>query len=72
MNSKMTIKVEFLAGTSIENALKEAKIKAAEFNVAYIKFDFNGTPFSIGREADLHKALSEWQKGDKKYGICAA
>ena len=68
----MIIKVEFLEGTPLDDRIKEAKIKAAELDVAYIKFDFNGTTFSIGSKADLHKTLTMWRCGDKKYGICAA
>lgn len=70
MKSNMVIKVEFLAGTTIEEALNEAKAKASELNVAYIKFKFNGTSFSIGRNANIQSAIIDWEQGDGKYGIC--
>ena len=46
MKSNITLSVEFLAGTSIEDALAEARTKAVEWNVAYIKFNFNGVNVS--------------------------
>ena len=68
----MTLNVEFLAGTTIEQAVEEAKIKAEKLDVAYICFSFNGTSFSIGRNADVCEVLEEWRNKDNKYGICAA
>lgn len=58
--SNMCIKCEFLAGTSLEDAILEAKSKASIFNVSYIFFDFNGGSFSIGRNADKDKIIEEW------------
>lgn len=72
MKSNMTINVEFLAGTTIEQAVEEAKLKAEKFDVAYICFNFNGISFSIGRNADIFEVLEEWRGSDNKYGICAA
>ena len=68
----MTIDVDFLSGTTIEQAVKEAKLKARHFDVAYVCFDFNGTSFRIGRNADICEVLEEWRNKDSKYGICAA
>ncbi len=62
MSSNMTIKVEFLPGTSVEHAIMEAKIKASLWNVAYVCFDFNGVRFSISAKADIEKALAKWEK----------
>lgn len=72
MKSNMTINVEFLAGTTIEEAVEEAKLKAEKLDVAYICFNFNGTSFSIGRNADVYEVLERWRAKDNKYGICAA
>lgn len=72
MISNMIIKVEFLAGTELEEAIKDAKIKAGNLDLAYICFDFNGTSFSIGRNADIANVIEEWKDGDNKYGICSA
>lgn len=44
--SNISIKVEFLAGTSITQCLDEAKEKAILWDVAYVKFDFNGVKVS--------------------------
>jgi hypothetical protein len=59
--SNMIIDVKFLPGTTIENALREAKEMANKLDVAYIKFKFNDTSISIGRNADLEKALLEYK-----------
>lgn len=67
--SSMTIKVEFLAGSKIEDCIAEAKEKAAKFDVAYVCFNFNGISFSIGRNADVNKAIEEWRNGRTAYGI---
>ena len=72
MKSNMTFNVEFLVGTTIEQAVEEAKLKAEQLDVAYICFNFNGTSFSIGRNADVCGVLEEWRSRDNKYGIYAA
>lgn len=51
--SKITVTVEFLPGTSIADAIAEAKSKAKQWDVAYVCFKFNGKDFSIGRNADV-------------------
>lgn len=73
MTSKMCIEVEFLAGTDVEKAVTEAKIKAVQWDVAYVKFNFNGASFSIGRNADVYEAVKEYEATHgKPYGICYA
>lgn len=72
--SNMTIKVDFLAGTDLRDAVAEAKEKARYFKVAYINFNFNGTSFSIGATADIDYVVAQYRKqGDHlKYGIISA
>jgi len=71
MKASMCIEVEFLAGTDIESAVIEAKIKAEKWDVAYVKFKFNGASFSIGRNADVYNAVEEYHATHgKPYGIC--
>lgn len=73
MKSNMTIKVEFLAGTEVKEAVIEAKQKAELWRVAYVTFDFNGASFSIGANADVEEVVAEWKSTHgKPYGICAA
>lgn len=60
--SNMIISVEFLAGTNIEDAITEAKQKAQLFDVACIHFNFNGVPFSIGRDANVQYAKEEYRR----------
>lgn len=57
--SNMCINVEFLAGTSILEAVTEAKEKAINLNIAYIKFKFNCASFSIGPHANIKKAVKQ-------------
>lgn len=73
MKSNITIKVEFLAGTEIKDAVREAKQKAKLWQVAYVEFDFNGANFCIGANADVEDVVAEWESTHgKPYGICAA
>ena len=58
----MVIKVEFLAGTTLTEALYEARAKARMFNIAYIQFKFNGTDFSIGKKANIEQCLADYPK----------
>jgi len=67
--SNITIDVEFLAGTTIEQAVSEAKAKAEKWEVAYVCFNFNGAKFSIGRNADVYSAIQDYKNGHHKYGI---
>lgn len=72
MKSNITIKVEFLAGTEIKDAVTEAKQKAELWQVAYVEFDFNSTNFCIGSNADVEDVVAEWESTHgKPYGICA-
>jgi len=58
----MEINVEFLAGTSIEGAIQEAKEKARMWGVVYVCFRFNDVRLSIGQDADVDQAVKEyWQ-----------
>jgi len=51
--SKMIMNVEFLAGTEIKEVINDAKQKAKEWGVCYIKFRFNSVDFTIGEFADI-------------------
>lgn len=73
MKSAMCVEVEFLAGTDVEKAVTEAKLKAAQWDVAYVKFNFNGASFSIGRNADVFEVVQEYKSTHgKPFGICYA
>ena len=47
----MTLEVEFLAGTSIEQSIMEARELAKKLGLAYTKYDFNGVKMSVGKNA---------------------
>jgi hypothetical protein len=75
MKSNMSVAVKFLAGTSIEQAVEEAKIKASDWSVAYITFDFNGVKMNIRSNTSLIEAVDkfheELQSGkDHKFVCC--
>lgn len=67
MKSKMSVRVEFLAGTDFTYAIEEAKQKAQEWNVAYVYFDFNGRKISVSQKADLEKLAEDWKDWSNKY-----
>lgn len=69
-NSKMGLRVDFLPSTALEDAIREAKQKAELLNVAYIRFDFNGTVFSIGRNANILDVLNRYLSNPKEKHIC--
>jgi hypothetical protein len=51
--SNFSIEVEVLAGTSIEEAIAEAKDLAQRMDLAFVKFNFNGVRMSVSRDADV-------------------
>lgn len=65
MKSNICIKVEFLAGTSIGDAITEAKEKAIAWDVTYVTFDFNGVAFSVSRRADVELLTKKYLDFDK-------
>ena len=60
--SKAVLKIEFLGGTLIQEAIKEAKEKAIKYDLAYIEFNFNGSEFAVGQTADVEKMLKQYPK----------
>lgn len=67
--SNICLEVEFLPGTSIEEACAEAISQVNFFGFAYIKFNFNGVSMSIGKNATIEKCVSEFHRAlkDSKY-----
>lgn len=64
--SNIQLKVEFLAGTNIDNAIQEASMLAFSLGVAYVKFDFNGTPISVPPFADVDQGVLDYQREVRK------
>lgn len=60
--SNASMQVEFMAGTDIKEAIAEASEKARRFDLAYVKFDFNGIKMSVGRNADAKQAINDFNK----------
>lgn len=67
IKSNMKVAVEFLAGTSFITAIEQAKQKAQEWNVAFVKFDFNGRKISVSQHADLEKLAEDWKDWSRNY-----
>lgn len=73
MKSNMLVSVGFLGGTGLEQAVEEAKQKAALWDVVYVCFSFNGRTFRIGRNADVRSVIDEWESDrHSKNSIIAA
>ena len=63
--SNISVNIELLAGTSIENAVREAAMFAKRMEVAYASFDFNGVKCSVSRRAltlSDEKILEKWRE----------
>lgn len=56
--SVFTLKLEALGGANLPETIREAKQKAIDLDLAYVKFNFNGCTFSIGQNADVKKVMS--------------
>lgn len=61
MKSNMSINVEFLAGTTVEEAILEARLKAFYWDVAYVCFDFSGVKFCISKDAVVSEMLAKYE-----------
>ena len=60
--SNIIINVEFLAGTSVAQAVTEARTLAIQNDLAFVKFKFNGIPFSISQRADVDDCVKQYYK----------
>ena len=60
--SNIIINVEFLAGTSVAQAVTEARSLAIQNDLAFVKFKFNGIPFSISQRADVDDCVKQYYK----------
>jgi len=58
--SVFKLKLGVLAGTDIEDAVREAKCKCISLNLAYICFSFNGVSVNVGKRADPSKAVQQY------------
>ena len=60
--SNLIVNVEVLAGTQLEDAIKEASELARYLNVAYVSFSFNGVEMSISKWPDVEKIVKEYRQ----------
>ena len=66
--SKIVIEVSFLAGTDIFQAIRESKEKTKEWNVAIIKFNFNGIDIYISSDSDEYEIYEDYKENIKMQG----
>ena len=55
------LQAEFLAGTTMEQVVSEAKALAIKLDLAYVKFNFNGINISVGKTADVEYIKKEFE-----------
>ena len=55
--SRMCLKVSFLPGTTLEEAIADAIEKARKLDIAFVEFSFNGVHFAISRTSDINKEI---------------
>lgn len=60
--SNISMEIEFVAGTTIESAVTEAKQKVSEWNVGSIHFEFNGVKVYVGEDSDLSNIENKWHE----------
>lgn len=60
--SNICVSVEFLAGTSIEDAVEQAVEKCKLLQVAYVKFNFNGVNMSVKANTNVDLAVVKWNE----------
>ncbi len=65
MKKAIVLKVEILAGTHIEEAIKEAKKLAEKLEVG-IEFDFNGVSMVVYSWSDIEKKIEEYHSELKR------
>lgn len=63
--SNICVSVEFLAGTSIEATVEEAVEKCKLWQVAYVKFSFNGVNMSVKANTNVDLAVVKWNEAMK-------
>lgn len=64
MKSNMVLEVSFLAGTSIQEAIDEARYFALKHNT-YVKFNFNGISMSIQPNCSVRATAEAFLKAVK-------
>jgi hypothetical protein len=61
--SNIKMEVEFLAGTSLEEAIQEAKDKVVQWKICLVTFVFNGCRFSIGINDNSEELVRKYKLG---------
>ena len=61
MKTKATIKVEFIAGDTIEDAFEES-IRLAKLLNCWIEFNFNGVTCTSNRSGEIMRGVASYHK----------
>lgn len=59
--SSLTLEVECMAGTDIKTCIEDALGLCKKLDVAYVKFNFNGTEVHVGNNCVVSSAIGEWK-----------
>ena len=59
--SVLQMRVEPLAGSTIRQCIKDSHELCIKLNIAYVKFELNGTKVSVGRNCNLEESLKDWE-----------
>ncbi len=63
--SSLSINVEILAGTNIEQAIREASELAVRLKVAYVIFKFNGISMNVRQYAHISRLVEGYNEALK-------
>lgn len=70
--SNINLKVEFMAGTTIEEAISEAAQLTKRLDIAFTEFNFNGINCAVSKSPNISKLVMDFHlacKSDLKF-IC--
>ena len=68
VKSNMELRVNFLSGTDISQAIDEAKSKAKMWDLAYVKFSFNGIEIAVSQGSNVKEGVEKYQQALRDEG----
>ena len=66
--SNIIVSIDFMSGTTVKEAVTEAKEKCLEWDVSFVKFTFNNVEFYISRNAVVYEIVEKFF--DRSNNIC--
>jgi len=67
--SNLMVHVDILAGTTLEEAMQEAKVFCKQLGVAYVTFNFNSLNCRISDEADIEALMQKYHSNSHPTSI---